>query len=218
MACLPTPPASPSAPTASRLGCGAGQRRRGPGRRFLAAGDGGQRPVQAQGPAGRPRAADPRNVLHTERQRMHRGYVSMSALLDMRHERRLRPIEPDDAQVVRAVLRCPTSALTGTRRGSLLRRVAALPRRRSGRPVRAQSMHVSVQKSICTTCPRSSAGPSGSALSHPVARPATASADARTPSPTEAPPLRRGTGRGTRSALRASPREPSRRPSGRRRG
>src|ERR1700742_3872811 len=32
-------------------------------------------------------------------------------------------------------------------------------------------MHVSVQKFTSTTCPRKSAGPSGSALSHPVAPP-----------------------------------------------
>ena len=35
--------------------------------------------------------------------------------------------------------------------------------------VRSQLMHVSVQKSTSTMWPRSSAGPSGSELSHPVA-------------------------------------------------
>ena len=34
---------------------------------------------------------------------------------------------------------------------------------------RSQLMQVSVQKFTSTTCPRSSAGPSGSELSHPVA-------------------------------------------------
>src|SRR4051794_7312579 len=37
--------------------------------------------------------------------------------------------------------------------------------------VRSQLIHVSVQKSTRTTCPRSSAGPSGAELSHSVAPP-----------------------------------------------